>query len=502
MSDRVNHKTSFGVSLLLIALLLLPTGGLSAQDEDVPSWPGEEQADTSSPEEDEPPSEEPVPETEADSATAEAEEEEGEAARSIVEQWRDTLRFGINSEIIELIPTLRDERVRELEPEIASLLESSRNEELQGEILTYYRELDLPEAQPMAIELLSEYQVSGNQRTQAAIRYLTDLPPDSPEARGEVSELLSEIVRQGGGQIAASAATAVSSYGEEIGVDGITELYDEASSEDVQAALVLSLGEMGDPEAFEFLARIAEDEGEAMVLRQYAVDSLGKLQVEEAIPIISNLLGAENSLLRAYAVSALGRFETEEAENALIAALRDEFWRARVFALQGIARLEVETAIPAVIYKVRQDPEQRVRLEAVKTLRAFPTGEVRSFVEESVKNSRVNQEIRLAMVDLLLHWGDSFSVSLLEEVMLSSWEEEESRILDYIGRQASRIENERFAPLYEKMLSHRNYIIRIYGARGIARNGLARYRENLEELTDEGHHPALRRNAQRALEEL
>lgn len=541
MIDRKYLGTSKRIPLLLVALLLLLPGQLVAQDEDVPSWPGEEQADTdgATPETESPGSETgtPGPQTDSpntdtsatgpqtdspspdtgtagpeaessgpgsDTSSAESEDtqEEAEEARSIIEKWRDTLRFGINSQIIELVPTLREERITELEPEIARLLESSRNEQLQQEILSYYRELELREAQPVAIELLSEYQVSGNQRTQAAIRYLADLPPESPEARSEVAELLAEIVRQGGMQIAASAARAVSSYGEELGVDQITELYDEAITEDVQAALILSLGEMGNPGAFEFLARIAEDEGEQMVLRQYAVDSLGKLKVEEAIPIISDLLAADNSLLRAYAVSALGRFETEKAQNALIAALRDEFWRARVFALQGIARLQVEEAIPAVLYKVRQDPEQRVRLEAVETLHAFPTGEVRNFVEESITDPRVNQEIRLAMVDLLLDWGDSFSVSLLDSVMLSAWEEENSRLLDYLCRQASRSENALLAPLYEKMLSHPNYIIRIYGARGIARNGLARYRGSLEELTGEGHHPALRQNAQRALDEL
>jgi HEAT repeat protein len=420
----------------------------------------------------------------------------------VIDQWRDTLRFGIHSQIIDLMPTLREERVTELEPEIASLLESSRNEELQQEILGYYRELELPGAQPIAIELLSEYQVSGTQRTQGAIRYLSDLPPDSHDARREVADLLEEIIRQGGFQIAASAARAVSTYGEEMGLETITELYNESPSEDVQAALILSLGEIGEPGAFDFLAEIAEDETEAMVLRQYAVDSLGKIGVPEAVPIIADLLGAENSLLRAYAVSALGRFDTERAEQALIDGLRDEFWRARVFALQGIARRGVGEAVPAVIYKVRSDPEQRVRLEAVRTLEAFNTREVRRFVEESVTDSRSNQEIRLAMVDLLLEWGDTFSVSLLEEVMLSAWEEENPRLLDYLCREASRIENGALAPLYAKMLSHPNYIIRIYGARGIARNGLARYRSDLEALTEEGHHPALRQNAQRALEEL
>lgn len=493
------------LSAILLFLLLLG-GGVTAQDGDVPSWPGEASPAPDAPEGGDADTDggttSPPDSREEDPDGEESGQEEPEEARSVLEEWRDTLRFGINSQIIELMPTLRDERVTELEPEIARLLESSRNEQLQQEILSYYRELELPGAQPVAIELLSEYQISTTQRTQAAIRYLSELPPESPEARGEIAELLEEIIRQGGLQIAASAARAVSNYGDELGLETITELYDDSGSEDVQAALILSLGEMGDPGAFDFLADIAEDPQESMVLRQYAVDSLGKIGVQEAVPIIAELLGAENSLLRAYAVSALGRFDTEEAEQALIDGLRDEFWRARVFALQGLARRGIDDAIPAIIYKVRSDPEQRVRLEAVKTLEAFNNREVRQFVEESVTNSRVNQEIRLAMVDLLLAWGDPFSISLLEEVMLSAWEEENSRLLDYTCREASRSENGALAPLYAKMLSHPNYIIRIYGARGIARNGLARYRSELESLTEEGHHPALRQNAQRALEEL
>ncbi|MFP4330629.1 MAG: HEAT repeat domain-containing protein [Spirochaetaceae bacterium] len=440
-------------------------------------------------------------EAEAEEA-AEEEEAEEEEARSIIEDWRDTLRFGINSQVIELIPTLREERVEELEPDLARLLESSRNERLQREILSYYRELEHPGAQELAVELLSAYQEGSARRTEAAMRYLADVPPEEDEGREEITELLEEIIAQGGGRLAASAATSISTFGEDVGVEGIITLFEDAPSEDVRAALVLALGELGDPEAFDFLSGLAEEEGEAMVLRQYAVDSLGRLGTEEAVPVIAELLGASNSLLRAYAVSALGRFENEEASQALITALRDEFWRARVFALEGIARLELEEAIPAVIYKVRSDPEERVRLEAVAALTAFNNREVREFVEETVTNPRANSSVRLAMVDLLLDWGDTFAVSLLEEIMESAWEEENSRLLDYLSKEASLRENGAFAPLYARMLSHPNYIIRIYGARGIARNGLGRYREDLEALTEEGNHPALRQNVQRALEEL
>ena len=467
---------SSGIAGLIVCALLISA---------VPLW-GQDEPSEASAQEEEP-------------AQEEAQEEE---SRSILEDWRDTLRFGINSQVVELIPTLRDERVTELEPEVRRLLENSRNESVQEEILGYYRALELPQGQAQAVAFLEEYQVGTTERTQGAINYLADVPPEERELRARIGETLAEIIDQGGPQIAASAARQIGTYEEQIGIDRMVELFNESVSPDVRAAIILSLGDMANPEAFDFLVDIAEDDANAMILRQYAVDSLGKLGIEEAVPVISELLGADNSLLRAYAVSALGRFENEEAADALMTALRDEFWRARVFALQGIARLEIEEAVPAVLYKVRSDPEERVRLEAVKTLEAFRNGEVRGFVEETVTDPRAAQPIRLAMVDLLLEWGDPEAISTIEAVMAQEWSEEDSRILDRIGKEASRRENEAFAPLYEKMLTHSNFIIRIYGARGIGRNRLSGYRERLEAMTEEGNHPAVQQNARRALERL
>ncbi|MDR2587926.1 MAG: HEAT repeat domain-containing protein, partial [Spirochaetales bacterium] len=59
-----------------------------------------------------------------------------------------------------------------------------------------------------------------------------------------------------------------------------------------------------------------------------------------------------------------------------------------------------------------------------------------------------------------------------------------------------------FGSLYERMLDHPSFIIQIYGVRGIQKNRVSGMKERIKELSGEGRHPQLRRNALSALEEM
>ena len=56
------------------------------------------------------------------------------------------------------------------------------------------------------------------------------------------------------------------------------------------------------------------------------------------------------------------------------------------------------------------------------------------------------------------------------------------------------------APLYEKMLSHPDFVIKIYGIRGAKLNKISSLESNITGLDIEGQHVNVRREAKAALE--
>lgn len=272
---------------------------------------------------------------------------------------------------------------------------------------------------------------------------------------------------------------------------------------DVQQSALLALGALGNPEAEELLLSIAGDAGSESTSRYYAIDALSKIGSEEATDLFQELLGSDDAILRSYAVAALARYDDPAVARTLELALRDSFWRVRVSALEGIAERGAAQALEAVMYKVERDPEMRVRYEAVKTVAAIGTEEAWRFLRELYVDQRTPVTVRNSIAEQLIEGNLDESREAIATVLEQEWDRPGSTLLDYIGKKLSQTRAESLDGLYEKLLAHPNFIIRIYGIRGIGLNGHNEFRDTLQHLAQaEDAHRAIRSNARAALDAL
>ena len=428
-----------------------------------------------------------------------ASEDAPEAVRSTLQEWRDTLMYGINSEISDLIPTLTENREEELAPEVADLFRESNDSQVLTEAARYLTQLEVPDGHDRGRAIVQEELLRGDDLLVAVMNYLRDTDADVDEA---TTESLVRIAVNRSGAPAGAAVRLMGSSG--VSTETLIELYeDPAASDDVRGRILLELGERDEPQVYEFVTDIIREDEEAQTtLQRYAIDTLGRLGNPQALPTILRQMDSEDALTRAYAVNALASFDTPEAADALLDALRDEFWRVRVAALEAVAERRMEEALPAVLYKVRRDPERRVRLEAIKTVAALDHPDGWDLLEERFRSSRTSVEERSAMAEQLItnHPADSLDVVL--EVMQEEWDTEDSRVLDIIGRITSRVEDQRVEPIAARLLDHPNFILQIYGLRAVGRSRLVSLVEIAEARAEEGNHRAVRQAATRALEQL
>lgn len=435
------------------------------------------------------------PESSGTSETTAAEE----AVRSTLEEWRDTLLYGINSEIEELLPTLTENREEDLIPEVVQLFETSRDSGVLAAAARYLATVETPDGHDRARQLIVEETVRTDDVLVALNNYLRETGADLDE---ETAAVLERMVLDGTPAPARSAVRLLAAAGHPS--DALIDLYrDNDAGDEIRGAILLELGERGDPEVFDFVTEIIREGEEAETqLQRFAIDTLGKLGDERGLPTILRQLDSDNALTRAYAVSALSQFETDEAEQALLGALRDEFWRVRVAALETIAERRLTEATPAVIYKARRDPEEPVRLQAIETLAALDEPDGWSLLEERFLSDRTPITERGAIAEALMTERLRASRDTVLEVIEAEWDREDSRVLDMIGRVASRVEDQAVAPIAERLLNHPNYIIQIYGIRAVGRSRLAGLVPLVEDRRGEGNHRAVRQAAIRSLEQL
>ena len=434
-----------------------------------------------------------------DSSASTDNSEAGEEIRSQLQQWRETLLYGINSEIVDLLPTLTDNRESDLAPEVIELFQSSNNSDVLVAAATYLREMELPDGHDRGKTIVRDEFTRGDELVTQVMLYLREtgasMDPETQEALLRIAEDRSTVVAIGAVRLMGAAGTPSSV---------LIDLYrSDELTDDVRGRILIELGERGDPEVYDFVTEIIREDEEARTnLQRFAVDTLGKLGDPRGLPTILAQFDSDDALTRAYAVSALTNFDTPESNEALISALRDEFWRVRVAALEAIKERNLTDAAPAVLYKARQDPERQVRLAAISTMARLDTADGWELLEERVLSDRTALEERSAILDVMMNERLGRSVDLILQVMEQEWDKENSRVLDVIGRIASRVEDQRIEPVAARLLDHPNYILQIYGARAVGRSRLPGLIPIVEARQSEGSHPALRSAAVRALEQL
>jgi len=65
---------------------------------------------------------------------------------------------------------------------------------------------------------------------------------------------------------------------------------------------------------------------------------------------------------------------------------------------------------------------------------------------------------------------------------MTEFSKDKSWLFEVVCRELAGIKDAGAASFYEKMIGHSNFIIQIYGVRGIKENGLLAFRPKLEEL--------------------
>ncbi len=429
-----------------------------------------------------------------------SEETEEPRPESELEEWRSTLLYGINQELTDLLPQLTTQSVAQLKDDVLHVFSTSPDTSVQKECLTYFTKIESAIAKTHSIELLSDYDVLDPVLTRAIFDYLQTLELDlSRQERALFQEIVSQnrIV-----EIVPPAIRLLAATGES--PDFFIDLYrEEDLGEPVRAEILLALGELGDPSAYDFVQELLDpDQDATTMIERYAIDTLGRLGDRRAIPVIIRQLDASDAMTRAYAVSALKNFSGPEIDEAIVAALRDDFWRVRIAALQTVAERSITTAVPAVIYKMRRDPEEKVRLEAAATLAVLNASEGWEAIRERAATTRTPEIERGALLEHMA----KHDVAACTEIMLSiadaEWERESSRLLDSVGRIISTNPDPGFEPLYIRFLLHRNFILQIYAIRGIGGAGIQSLKSDVQLRTEESYHRAVRSAALRAIEQL
>ncbi|RKX78486.1 MAG: hypothetical protein DRP87_06135 [Spirochaetes bacterium] len=428
-------------------------------------------------------------------------EENQESIKSLREERTAILKYGIDSEIIELVDKMIEERDDSLAEEAEKVFKQTTNPRVRIKLLNFFSQIEYRNAEEMVLKLIEDHENRDRDLIVESIRYISE--SKNNEILTKAAEILEELTTHRENEIASAAIKGLGKTGKKEYAEKLISLFEKRDyPSSLKPEIILALGDLKAEKALEPLIKILENKDESEVLRRYACDSLGKIGNPKAVEPLIRAFRTGDTILRSYAIYALGKFPGEETESILIDALRDSYYKVRISAAKALGERKVKSAVDILIYKAERDPEPSVREEAIKALADI--GEEKGLVvlRNLFKNYRTPTTLRMIALKALTESDLEKSIPVIEEVIKKEWNKEESKLLMDICKILSITESPLLKGLFAKLLEHPDSMVKIYGILGIQKNNLKELREHISKLRDEKYGRTVNKYAENAYDVL
>lgn len=432
----------------------------------------------------------------------ETKEDAKEDLQSLSEERKEILAYGIESEVVNLLEALAEEENTALSDDVYALLELSLGESVNGAIFDYFKTIKYTEAWDKAISILQNYDDYSQDLILKVIDYLSIFTDKT------FAQFLLPLVDHSNNSIARKALHT-------IGLDKKTEkntfidvLLEKLKDEDYPSILkpdiLLTLGSIKAEKARSTLEFILLDDNEESTWRRYAADALGKIGNPDSLQILKDAYETDDVYLRSYVLYAIGQFDTDESKAFLMKGLRDSFWRSRVVAAKALGELKYHDAIPILVYKANNDPENKVKIEAIQALGLIGSGKAIDALHDFYTNKKYSLEIRKTALLTLTEYHTASSIDIFKKVIKEEWQSNQDRpnILMETVKAIAKQKHPGFKEILTILLDHPHYIVKMLAIRGIQKNGFSDLKGKIETFTEEGNSKPIRKTAAAALESL
>jgi HEAT repeat protein len=412
-------------------------------------------------------------------------------------EWADTIDFGIDSQIIEVVKKIKESGETSFSTKLTAVLAKSVNAELRKAVLALFTDSKYPGAEEVAYTILTNWENEDSDVLRALVAYLAEIKSKRS------LEIMLKLVDADDSVVAYSAIAAVGRMGDvSMAATLLKKLRDPEVKPDRKPTIITALGDMKAQAALPELLKIAGNREEERVWRMYACEALGKLGDASAVPILKKVMGENDPLLKSYAAAALGKFDLGQVLDVLIECLKDSYWKVRVAGCQGLARPGAAKAIDILIYKVQNDPEAPVKTEAVKALAAIGTDAVFAFMRTYLADKGKAADMRQLMFTTLLEKNLTAETgNAVEAAVRSQWDAKDG-LLDWMAQKLSKTSSAQVKKALVMLLDHPNSAIKIYAIRGIAYNHFGDLRGKLQDMEKREPLDQVKQEAKTALEKL
>jgi HEAT repeat protein len=427
---------------------------------------------------------------------------DAEVAAQVRDVWKQTLLYGIDSQVLQTVQEIREMKDTSLTSELARLLATSASGDVQKAILDLFSDQKAKEGEETARRIIGGWQDQKSELVISAIHYLM-----AAGAAGITKDLIPLIDVADNG-IASQAIEALgASQDRSVTEILLSKLISADFPDGRKSQVILALGALKDPAAEDQLIAVVKDTEQEKTWRLYAADALGKIGDAKAIPILKSLMAENDALSKTYAASALARFDVSLVIDQLLAGMRDDSWKVRTECIKALARPlpgdRTSEVISILSYKAKSDPVSQVRVEAISTLAVIGGDDATSLMLDLFTKTGTPPESREKALSLLVEKNPSDStISAIAEAVNADTRARDQKALLWEARVLSSARAPGLKEIFERFLENADPYVRLYAIKGIELNAFSALKEKLLRMAEKDPLPGIKKEAARVADKL
>lgn len=346
-------------------------------------------------------------EIDVEKAKAAAEKDETSETES---EFKNTIKYGLPSEINELLDDLLKNEDPRFTNEIYDLFQVSKNPQIKEKVLRYFTKLEDPCLENYAVEILIDPYDTKNEIVKAVFQYVSKVKTV------EAIEPVVELIKSENEDYFNDAISTIGEIGSEKEAVFLVEFLDRDDLSDAQRqTLMRTCGKMHAIETWDKIVEILENEDENSFVRSYAAEAIGLMKKEESVPILVEHFASTDPNLRQYVIKGLINFpDIVEAKATLLQGIRDEHWKVRQESIRAVKELKLQEAVPYLTYRVEKESEKVIQNESYSAIAALNSSEGNEFLINQITNKKVSDAKKQKVVEVLLKEGFAGEKEILE----------------------------------------------------------------------------------------
>ena len=416
---------------------------------------------------------------------------------------RETINYGTDNEILELIKKLRASGIDYMDDDLVRLVSKTKNQNIILGVFSFFNERSREGLEKPALAILDGREVESSQKINAALDYLGTVKEE-----GAIPAIM-EIISSDDTDYHGTAIRALGKlvYSETGGArPEITEMlivyYNNRDPGDgVRQAIVSAIGGSGGKDAAPFLLEIINSNEQGTPLRMAAMEAAGKLKDRSTLESIIASASSADPNIRFAAVEALGSFDGDAVDAVILEGFRDTYFRTRLAAVRSAKARRLKDAIPYLRYRAERDEAAAVRDEAVMALGEMDNSEADAALLALLEDGKVGDSLRSRSAEMLIrNNADRYAekvIAKLDEAKARNQTTLYKGLLKVLSSaKTGKVEN-----LTARLFASKDVTEKFYALDLTANNRFTAFKDEVEKLAKDKN-PSLSRRAKTTLEKI